>query len=156
MQRFHFPGPIFDPSDRSIPLKPQDWRHRRSKVESLGSATRRSWDGFLAAKDLGHPSEDVICRLLKESTQQRLLHHRYVRSRDHKGAHVEITELDHWLARARTHLFRSKRALALANYLRARDRPDSGVRPPSNRRQACNASVIRVRQRRYPENLEEE
>jgi hypothetical protein len=77
-------------------------------------------DGVLAARDLAHPSEDVIGRLLKESAEQRLLHHRYVRSRDHKGARLLPTGSDHWVSRARTHLFRSKRALALATYLHAR------------------------------------
>jgi uncharacterized protein DUF4338 len=77
-------------------------------------------DGVLATRDLAHPSEDVICRLLKESAEQRLLHHRYVRSRDHKDGRLASTGSDHWVSRARTHLFRSKRTLALATYLRAR------------------------------------
>jgi hypothetical protein len=75
-------------------------------------------DGILSAKDLTHPTPVVLERLLKEGADQRRLHHRYVRSRDHKGSHAGNSE--HWVARARTHLFRSKRALALASYLRAR------------------------------------
>jgi hypothetical protein len=77
-------------------------------------------DGVLAARDLADPSDAVIGRLLKESTEQRRLHYRYVRSRDHKGARPKLAESEYWVARARTQLFRSKRALALASYLRAR------------------------------------
>lgn len=77
-------------------------------------------DGVLAEGSLACPTEDTICRLLKESAEQRLLHYRYVRSRDHKGARMVTMGSDHWVSRARTHLFRSKRALALATYLRAR------------------------------------
>src|SRR5262249_59869300 len=57
---------------------------------------------------------------MKESVDQRRVHHRYVRARDHKGPRSAASEPEHWIARARTHLFRSKRALALASYLRAR------------------------------------
>src|SRR5207248_4855145 len=77
-------------------------------------------DGILGARDLSDPNEAVIDRLLKESLDQRRLHHRCVRSRDHKGASSTKCEPDHWVLRARTLLFRSKRALALAAYLRAR------------------------------------
>src|SRR4030095_13092305 len=41
-------------------------------------------------------------------------------SRDHKAKRPETSSDEFWVARARTHLFRSKRALALASYLRAR------------------------------------
>jgi hypothetical protein len=77
-------------------------------------------DGLLAARDLVDPDCAVIDRLYKESAEQRRLHHRFVRSRDHKTARTEITETEYWIRRARTHLFRSKRALALASYLTAR------------------------------------
>ncbi|MCC6644557.1 MAG: DUF4338 domain-containing protein [Polyangiaceae bacterium] len=77
-------------------------------------------DGLLSARDLSEPTDGVIERLLEESVAQRKLHHRYVRSRDHKGKRVGASSAEHWVAKARTHLFRSKRALALASYLRAR------------------------------------
>jgi hypothetical protein len=77
-------------------------------------------DGVIGAQDLTDPSDAAIDRLLTESAHQRRLHHRYVRTRDHKGARSVVPEPDHWIVRARTHLFRSKRALALASYLRAR------------------------------------
>jgi len=47
-------------------------------------------------------------------------HHRFSRSRDHKSKRPDDLGLEFWAERARTHLFRSKRALALAQYLRAR------------------------------------
>lgn len=77
-------------------------------------------DCILAPRDLCAASNEVIDRLLKESVEQRRLHHRFARSRDHKSARSEIENVDHWVLRARTHLFRSKRALALASYLQAR------------------------------------
>src|SRR5262249_15194471 len=77
-------------------------------------------DRVLAPRDLTTPTDASINRLLKESAEQRRLHHRYVRGRDHKRARADTLEGEHWVARARTHLFRSKRALALATYLRAR------------------------------------
>ncbi len=77
-------------------------------------------DKVVSARDLSDPCDAAIERLLQESIEQRRLHHRYVRSRDHKAKHAAVTGDDYWAARARTHLFRSKRALALASYLRAR------------------------------------
>jgi hypothetical protein len=77
-------------------------------------------DRLLAPRHLVKPDQDVIGRLLKESGEQRRLHHRYVRSRDHKGIRSDLPPAEYWAARARTHLFRSKRTLALASYLRAR------------------------------------
>lgn len=76
-------------------------------------------DGILSARHLAAPDAPVLERLLAESIEQRRLHHRYVRSRDHKSRD-EGCGSDHWVTRARTHLFRSKRALALYSYLRAR------------------------------------
>lgn len=77
-------------------------------------------DGILSARHFKEPDDAVVERLLRESIEQRRCHYRYVRSRDHKAARLERPESEHWAARARTHLFRSKRALALASYLRAR------------------------------------
>jgi Druantia protein DruA len=77
-------------------------------------------DGILAPRHLVTPDQAVVDRLLKESSEQRQLHHRYVRSRDHKSVRSDLPPAEYWVVRARTHLFRSKRALALASYLRAR------------------------------------
>lgn len=77
-------------------------------------------DKVLSTRDVTAPSNVVIERLLDEGARQRRLHHRYARSRDLKQSRAAGSGDEHWVARARTHLFRSKRALALATYLRAR------------------------------------
>lgn len=76
-------------------------------------------DKVLSTRDLSAPSDAAIERLFKESAEQRRLHHRYARSRDLKQVRTVRSGDEYWVARARTHLFRSKRALALATYLRA-------------------------------------
>jgi hypothetical protein len=77
-------------------------------------------DKVISTRDLATPSDAALERLLKEGADQRRLHHRYARSRDHKQKRAALSGDEYWVARARTHLFRSKRALALATYLRAR------------------------------------
>jgi hypothetical protein len=77
-------------------------------------------DGLLSTRDISSPTERVIARLLQDSSEQRRWHHRYVRPRDHKSEHSTASDADRWIVRARTHLFRSKRSLALAAYLGAR------------------------------------
>jgi hypothetical protein len=77
-------------------------------------------DKVISLRELSAPEGETIDRLLKEGAEQRRKHHRYARSRDHKAKRAEQPAKDHWVARARMHLFRSKRALALATYLRAR------------------------------------
>ncbi|MCL2726377.1 MAG: DUF4338 domain-containing protein [Polyangiaceae bacterium] len=77
-------------------------------------------DKVLSMRDLLSPSEVVFERLVREGTEQRRLHHRYARSRDLKRKPAGMSGDDYWIARARTHLFRSKRAIALATYLRVR------------------------------------
>jgi hypothetical protein len=77
-------------------------------------------DELVSPKTLRTPTPDEIATLLKESVEQRKLHHRYARSSDYKikleGEDGQVA----WDQRARTHLFRSKRALALAELLDAR------------------------------------
>ena len=77
-------------------------------------------DGILSTRDLKTPSVAVIELLLKESAEARKKHHRFARSRDHKQKRSDLPGDEYWIAKARTHLFRSKRALALSTYLRAR------------------------------------
>jgi hypothetical protein len=77
-------------------------------------------DGIISPSDLSNTTSAVIAKLLEDSNEQRRLHHRYARSIDHKRERPADTAGGHWVAKARTHLFRSKRALALAAYLRAR------------------------------------
>lgn len=77
-------------------------------------------DGILSTRDIAAPSDAAIERLLREGADARRRHHRYARSRDHKQKRSNIPGDEYWVAKARTHLFRSKRVLALATYLRAR------------------------------------
>lgn len=77
-------------------------------------------DGVLSTRDLNAPSLAVIERLLKESVEARKKHHRFARSRDHKLKRSALPGDEYWVAKAKTHLFRSKRALALSTYLRVR------------------------------------
>ncbi len=72
----------------------------------------------IGARDLRQPSEAAIEKLIADSAEQRRLHHRYVRARDHKG--LKNSGPERWLALAETHLFRSKRAFSLATFLQAR------------------------------------
>jgi len=76
-------------------------------------------DDIVTKLSLWGPSEDVIKRLFDESVKQRRAHHRYTRASDLKKKRRAPGD-EHWIERARIHLFRSKRALALATYLRAR------------------------------------
>lgn len=73
---------------------------------------------ILSVRDLIEPGEDAISRLLAEGLEQREAHHRFARQREHKRPRSNVE--DGWVERARSHLFRSKRALALASYLRIR------------------------------------
>jgi hypothetical protein len=77
-------------------------------------------DGILTPRDLSEPSDALIRRLVKEAEGWRALHYRYSRSRDHKPARTAPRDREFWIAKARTHLFRSKRALGLASLLRVR------------------------------------
>jgi len=77
-------------------------------------------NGLITPALIRDPDEEVVRRLLRESGEQRRLHHRYARSCDHKQTRVDRADTSHWVGRARTHLFRSKRALALSEFLGAR------------------------------------
>ncbi len=76
-------------------------------------------DETLRTRDLSAPRPVVIARLRKLAQKQRDLHHRWVKSSDYKPF-VKSTSDDYWSSRARMHLFRSKRALALADLLEIR------------------------------------
>ncbi len=88
----------------------------------------------LSSKELRHPTEATLARLRDYGTEQRKLHHRFVRAQEHKGNGALGRNADpvaYWVARTRTHLFRSKRALILADLLRAQMALDKhlGTRP---------------------------
>ena len=78
---------------------------------------------LLSPANLRAPTPEVIQRLITYLEKQRELHHRFANSRDMKRSAKRDENGDndmHWQARARTHLFRSKRALSLAGMLRSR------------------------------------
>lgn len=77
-------------------------------------------EGILSIRDLKTASPAVIERLLRDSTEARKKHNRFARSRDNKQKRCDFPDDDYWIAKAKTHLFRSKRALALSTYLRVR------------------------------------
>jgi len=80
-------------------------------------------EGLLTARDLQAPSLEVIDGLIAYGEEQREKHHRFVNSpeikrdlrRERSGDSTE-----HWRARAESHLYKSKRALTLADMLRSR------------------------------------
>ena len=80
-------------------------------------------EDLLSISELRHPAPATLARLHEYAREQRRLHHRYARVQEHKGNReprcFEGTN-SHWLAKAQTHLFRSKRALAVAELLLAR------------------------------------
>ena len=73
---------------------------------------------ILTPPDIKKPSPNVVTALKRHGDEQRELHHRLAERRELKGPTNQ--EEDLWQARARTHLYRSKRALSLADLLRAR------------------------------------
>ena len=91
-------------------------------------------DAVLTGREIAFPNDEVIASLEKEGNKRRGMHHRFVQRKDHKSR-KSLGDVDgdaHWQARARTHLFRSKRALTLAALLRARLRVRSAFgRKPS-------------------------
>ncbi len=66
-----------------------------------------------------HPTADAIDRLMKEADSRRQAHHRFVKPAEFKRVH-DPDDLDGWRRRAESDLFRSKRCLALADLLKAR------------------------------------
>ncbi len=77
-------------------------------------------DKIISTRDLTTPSSEALERLRFEGAEQRRMHYRYERSRDFKRKRAEPTGGEYWVAQARTHLFRSKRAFSLETYLHAR------------------------------------
>jgi hypothetical protein len=80
-------------------------------------------EDLLAARDLHAPTPEVVERLIAYGDEQREKHHRFVNSpemkRELKGER-DGDRADHWRSRAESHLYKSKRALTLADMLRSR------------------------------------
>lgn len=77
---------------------------------------------LLTPGDFRAPSVDVITRLAAYGERQRELHHRLARSKEMKrGARSNAGSAEaHWRKQAQSHLYRSKRALALADMFRVK------------------------------------
>ena len=69
-------------------------------------------DGVLQPRDVAAPTPDAIARLRADGERHRAKHHRASTIRE-----VRSIERDSWVDRAETYLFRSKRAIALAEAL---------------------------------------
>lgn len=78
---------------------------------------------LLTPADVRSPTEAVLKKLTCYGEKQRELHHRLAHAQDLRNS-VTCDESGsteaHWLARAKTHLYRSKRAVSLGEMLRAR------------------------------------
>ncbi|HWO23570.1 MAG TPA: Druantia anti-phage system protein DruA [Kofleriaceae bacterium] len=79
-------------------------------------------DGILKPIKMKKPTPDALKVLVAEGVKQRALHQRYVKTQDLKSSPRKRSDNDfaHWEKRATSHLFRSKRAFALADLLAAR------------------------------------
>lgn len=73
---------------------------------------------LLSHQDLTEPTPEAIQALKNHAEVQRTLHHQFVQQNEHKRNGQGGDDI--WRSRAQTHLFRSKRAFALAEMLRTR------------------------------------
>lgn len=73
---------------------------------------------LLDLRQLKTPTPKVIADLRSHGEKQRVLHHRFVQNQEHKTP--RSGDASPWEGRATTHLYRSKRALALAQMLHTR------------------------------------
>ena len=87
-------------------------------------------EGILPRNSIAEPTADIVARLIELSKAERAVHHLYPA----RGLHKKASGAEHpqdWGAQATTHLFRSKRAKALAELLEARRRLQvAGFRQP--------------------------
>lgn len=78
---------------------------------------------LISPTDIRTPTPEVLQRLVVHGEKQRKIHHRLASSQELKRSAKfdENGSTDaHWQVRARTHLYRSKRSLSLADMLRSR------------------------------------
>ncbi len=78
-------------------------------------------DETLSPRDIKKPSAATVRKLEEQGRQQRIEHHRFMEAGTYKKVEPDdgLSD-DHWEAQARNPLFRSKRALELAQLLRVR------------------------------------
>lgn len=79
-------------------------------------------EDLLTPKDIHAPTVEVVQRLIAYGEEQREKHHRFVSSPEMKRELKRDRDdrADHWRERAESHLYKSKRALTLADMLRSR------------------------------------
>ena len=77
-------------------------------------------DKIISTQALRSPDPAVLRRLIEEGLSQRGMHYRFVEAQQHKKVGQGAEDSSRWIERARMHLFRSKRALTLADLLNAR------------------------------------
>ena len=80
-------------------------------------------EGLVTIGELQRPTQNVISRLVGFGLRQRKLHHRLGGAKEFRKQANDAgirEDSNRWVARAKSHLFRSKRALALADMLRCR------------------------------------
>lgn len=75
-------------------------------------------ESLLDRRDLTEPSRELIDDLKAYGEDQRERHRDFVRLQEHRA--FSSDDESHWKTRAKTHLYRSKRALSLAEMLRTR------------------------------------
>jgi hypothetical protein len=76
-------------------------------------------EGVITLKGMRTPTDKLLEDLQQEGSNRRELHHRYVKAQELKQSKSAASG-SHWQQRAESHLFRSKRALMLAELLHAR------------------------------------
>ena len=74
----------------------------------------------VTAKEIARPSADTVARLRALAAVERKLHRLYPAAHQHKAVTRPTGKAVDWLRQTHTHLFRSKRAAALADLLDAR------------------------------------
>ncbi len=116
------------------------WSYERfvERIQSQPTAAVRKWlistlndavaeiyaddlfeDNLLTPRDVLRPSPQVVSALQEESVKRRAIHHRLAHRSDYRAQANRQAGQD-WTTRARTHLFRSKRAATLSSLLKAR------------------------------------
>jgi hypothetical protein len=92
---------------------------RRTLETSIGSVFIEDLlvEGLISPTDLSEPDAATIARLREFAAAERERHHRFGLRSELKGPKKEHGSADFWRGRARTHLFRSKRAAQLADHL---------------------------------------
>ncbi len=77
-------------------------------------------EGLITRWFLNNPKEELVRKLRSYSTQQKKRHHRYSRRSDFRSKAEDVSSVSHWREQACTPLYKSKRAVALADLLEMR------------------------------------